>query len=43
MMWIDPVIDIGLIALTDRDFDEWSAEALSSWCSLSDGVVSSAR
>ena len=43
MMWVDPVIDVGLIALTDRDFDEWSAEALSSWRSLSDGVVSSAR
>lgn len=43
MMWVDPVIDVGLISLTDRDFDEWSAEALSSWRSLSDGVVSSAR
>ncbi len=39
MMWIDPTIDIGLIALTDRNFDEWSAEALTSWPSLSDAVV----
>jgi CubicO group peptidase (beta-lactamase class C family) len=39
MMWIDPAIDVGLIALTDRNFDEWSAEALTSWPSLSDAVV----
>ncbi len=39
MMWIDPIIDIGLIALTDRNFDEWSTEALVAWPSLSDAVI----
>ncbi len=39
MMWIDPTINIGLIALTDRNFDEWSAEALVAWPSLSDAVI----
>ena len=41
MMWIDPTIDVGLIALTDRNFDEWSAEALTAWPSLSDAVIQS--
>ena len=41
MMWIDPTIDVGLIALTDHNFDEWSAEALVAWPSLSDGVIQS--
>ena len=41
MMWIDPTIDVGLIALTDRNFDEWSAEALVAWPSLSDAVIQS--
>lgn len=41
MMWIDPSINCGLIALTDRNFDEWSAEALTAWPSLSDAVIHS--
>ena len=41
MMWIDPSINCGLIALTDRNFDEWSVEALTSWPSLSDAVIQS--
>lgn len=41
MMWIDPSIDLGLIALTDRNFDDWSAEALVAWPSLSDAVIRS--
>ena len=41
MMWIDPSINSGLIALTDRNFDEWSAEALVAWPSLSDAVIQS--
>ena len=40
MMWIDPTIDTGLIALTDRNFDQWSTEALVAWPSLSDAVIS---
>jgi CubicO group peptidase (beta-lactamase class C family) len=43
MMWIDPAIDTALIALTDRDFDEWSQDALAAWRSLSDAVVASSR
>jgi CubicO group peptidase (beta-lactamase class C family) len=41
MMWIDPTIDTGLIALTDLNFDKWSAEALVAWPSLSDTVIRS--
>lgn len=36
MFWIDPVADIGLVALTDTDFDQWSLEA---WPALSDAVL----
>lgn len=43
MMWVDPDIATGVVALTDRDFDEWSAEALVAWRSLSDAIVSSTR
>jgi hypothetical protein len=39
MMWIDPSIDVGVIALTNRNFDEWSTEALAAWPSLSDAVI----
>ena len=39
MMWVDPTIDTSLIALTDRDFDQWSADALREWPALSDDVV----
>jgi CubicO group peptidase (beta-lactamase class C family) len=39
MMWVDPAIDAGLVALTDRRFDEWRDEALAVWPALSDAVV----
>ena len=43
LMWIDPASQsgttIGLVALTDRPFDEWSTEALRLWPELSDAVV----
>lgn len=39
MMWVDPAIDTGLVALTDRSFDEWRDEALVRWPALSDAVV----
>lgn len=39
MMWVDPVADVALAALTDRDFDEWSADALRLWPELSDAVL----
>jgi hypothetical protein len=41
MMWIDPTIDTGLIALTDLNFDKWSAEALVAWPSMSDALIRS--
>jgi CubicO group peptidase (beta-lactamase class C family) len=41
MMWIDPRINTGLIALTDLDFDKWPSEALTAWSSLSDAVIRS--
>jgi CubicO group peptidase (beta-lactamase class C family) len=36
MFWIDPVAQIGLIALADRDFDDWAVQA---WPALSDAVL----
>lgn len=39
MFWIDPDIDLAVVALADRDFDEWAAGALESWPALSDAVI----
>lgn len=39
MFWIDPVAQIGLVALTDRNFDVWAIEA---WPKLSDAVLAAA-
>jgi CubicO group peptidase (beta-lactamase class C family) len=39
MMWVDPSIDTGLVALTNRRFGEWRDEALALWPALSDAVV----
>lgn len=39
MLWVDPVIDTALVALTDRPFDQWSQQALELWPALSDAVV----
>ena len=36
MFWIDPSAGIGLVALTDRDFDQWAKDA---WPALSDAVL----
>lgn len=36
MTWIDPAAKVAVIALTDRDFDRWAAEA---WPKLSDRVL----
>jgi CubicO group peptidase (beta-lactamase class C family) len=36
MFWLDPVARVGLVALTDRAFDAWAAEA---WPRLSDAVL----
>lgn len=39
MMWIDRQFDISLVALTNRDFDQWPREAIAAWSQLSDGVI----
>jgi len=36
MLWIDPVAQLAVVALTDRDFDEW---AIAAWPDLSDAVL----
>ena len=36
MLWIDPVAQLGLVALTDRDFGPWAAAA---WPALADAVL----
>lgn len=39
LLWVDPGVRVALIALTDRRFDEWSADALQLWPALSDAVL----
>jgi CubicO group peptidase (beta-lactamase class C family) len=43
MMWVDPLVDVGLVALTDRPFDEWRDDALQHWPALSDAVLGEVR
>ena len=38
-LWVDPDADVALVALTDREFDDW---ALAAWPRLSDAVLSAA-
>lgn len=42
MMWVDPTRRCSLVALTDRPFDQWAADALRRWAELSDAVVDAA-
>lgn len=42
MMWVDPVANVGVVALTDRKFDEWSHDALRLWPEFSDSVLAEA-
>jgi hypothetical protein len=42
-MWVDPLADVGVVALTDRRFDEWSDEALRLWPAFSDAALAEAR
>jgi CubicO group peptidase (beta-lactamase class C family) len=39
MMWADPVAGCALVALTDREFEEWRDDALRAWPELSDAVI----
>ncbi len=43
MMWVDPNADVGVVALTDRPFDEWRDDALRVWPELSDAVLAEVR
>ena len=43
MMWVDPLVRTGVVALTDRPFDEWRDEALRRWPELSDAVLADVR
>ena len=43
MMWVDPLADVGVVALTDRPFDEWSEAALQRWPEFSDAALAEAR
>jgi CubicO group peptidase (beta-lactamase class C family) len=36
MLWVDPGAELGLVALADRDFGPWAAQA---WPELSDAVL----
>jgi CubicO group peptidase (beta-lactamase class C family) len=39
MFWYDPDVDLALVALADRDFDDWAETALMVWPALSDAVI----
>ena len=43
MMWVDPSIDAGVVALSDRPFLDWRDEALVMWPQFSDAVVAERR
>lgn len=47
MLWVDPQaiasVSVGLVALTDRDFDTWRDIALAEWPALSDAVLAAVR
>jgi CubicO group peptidase (beta-lactamase class C family) len=42
MMWVDPAAACALVALTDREFDDWP-DAVEQWSRLSDAVVAERR
>ena len=43
MMWVDPLADVGVVALTDRPFDQWRDEALRLWPEFSDAALAEVR
>lgn len=43
MMWVDPVPEIGLVALTDLPFDRWPGSPVLPWRELSDAVLAESR
>lgn len=42
LLWMDPGAQIACVALTDRMFDEWSADALRLWPQLADAILDEA-
>lgn len=42
LLWVDPGARVACIALTDRRYDDWSAEALRYWPQLADAVLAEA-
>jgi hypothetical protein len=36
MFWIDPQAQLGLVALSDREFDDWAIQV---WPTLADDVL----
>lgn len=43
IMWADPNAGVGVVALTDRPFDEWADDALRLWSEFSDAVLAEHR
>jgi CubicO group peptidase (beta-lactamase class C family) len=43
LLWVDPGVQIAVVALTDRSFDEWSGSALTLWPSFADAVLAEVR
>jgi CubicO group peptidase (beta-lactamase class C family) len=43
MMWVDPRESVGVVALTDRPFDQWRDDALRLWPEFSDAVLAEHR
>ncbi|NNE13035.1 MAG: beta-lactamase family protein [Ilumatobacter sp.] len=43
MMWVDPLADVAVVALTDRPFTEWRDDALVRWPAFSDEALIEAR
>ena len=39
LLWVEPGVSVACLALTDRPFNDWSAEALQLWPALSDAVL----
>jgi CubicO group peptidase (beta-lactamase class C family) len=43
MMWAEPNAGVAVVALTDRPFDQWTADAMRLWPDFSDAVLAEHR
>lgn len=43
LLWVDPGAEIACVALTDRPFDDWAADALRLWPAFADAILTGAR